>query len=92
MYLLTLIIYSGVSVWSAVYDRFNRNSIAHVLQPLWSLAAIDTGGSSKAAAILHTRYLVSLTRYCYFPSLMLYIPHLRLLEQAEPQCLENNRV
>ena len=58
----------GICLVCRVCDRFNRNSSADVLQQLWCLAAIDTGSSDKAAAILKTRYEISHTRYCYLPS------------------------
>ena len=59
----------GICLFCSVCDRFNQNSIADVLQQLWCLAGIDTGSSSKAAAILCIRYPVSRTRYWYFPYL-----------------------
>ena len=69
-------------VWS-VWDRFNRNSSADVVYQLWCPAAVDTGGSSEAAAILCTRYQVSPARHCYLPSLMPYTPHMLLLERGD---------
>ena len=47
---------SYISAWLATVlcDRFNRNSSADVLQQLWCTADVDTGSSSKAAAILCT--------------------------------------
>ena len=47
---------SYISAWLATVlcDRFNRNNSADVLQQLWCTADVDTGSSSKAAAILCT--------------------------------------
>ena len=92
MYWGILVDFYYISAWfaSVLCDRFNRNSSADVLQQLWCPAAIDNSSGSKAAAILCTRYEVSRSRYCYFPSLMLYTPHLQLLERGERQCLEKH--